>query len=258
MGTRKIALVTGGLRGIGLGISHCLARADYDLAVCGLQTEKEWSQVLSELRSRGGDVLYCRTDVGNRQAREAMVEEIQQHYGAMNLLVNNAGIAPEERRDLLEASEESFKRVLRVNLQGPYFLTQAVANWMIEQKRARPQSHACIVNISSISATVVSTARGEYCVSKAGLSMATQLWATRLGQFNIPVYEVRPGLVQTDMTTSAREKYDKLISEGFLLQSRWGTAEDVAKAVLALAEGTLPYSTGQVIMVDGGLTVPRL
>ena len=258
MGTRRVALVTGGLRGIGLGISRGLARVDYDLAICGLRMEKECTQVLSELRSRGGDVLYSRTDIGDKRAREAMLEEIQKRYGKINLLVNNAGIAPEERKDLLEASEEAFERVLRVNLQGPYFLTQAIANRMIEQKEARPESQACIVNISSISATVVSTARGEYCVSKAGLSMATQLWAVRLGEFGIPVYEVRPGLVQTDMTTSATAKYDKLIAEGLLLQSRWGTAEDVAKAVLALAEGTLPYSTGQVVMVDGGLTVPRL
>lgn len=253
-----MALVTGGLGGIGLGISQALAGAEYDLAICGLRTEDQLSQPLSSLEKLGGKILYRRTDVTDRTGRKGLIDQIHESYGRLDLLVNNAGMAPEKRRDLLEASEEAFERVIRVNLQGPYFLTQTVANWMIEQKQVRTQFRPSIVNISSISATVVSTARGEYCVSKAGLSMATQLWAVRLAEFEIPVYEVRPGLVKTNMTAGAIEKYDRLISKGLLLQSRWGTPDDVGKAVVALAEGTLPYSTGQVVMVDGGLTVQRL
>jgi len=147
---------------------------------------------------------------------------------------------------------------MKINLQGPYFLTQAVAKWMIAQKDADPNFRGCIVNISSISATVASPSRGEYCISKAGVSMATKLWAARLGEFNIPVYEIRPGIIQTDMTAAVREKYDKLIAEGLLLQARWGLPEDVGRAVAMLVRGDLAYSTGQVILVDGGLTVQRL
>jgi NAD(P)-dependent dehydrogenase (short-subunit alcohol dehydrogenase family) len=172
--------------------------------------------------------------------------------------VNNAGVAPKERKDILDASEESFQQVITTNLQGPYFLTQAAANWMIEQKRQDHLFEASIINISSISATVASVNRGEYCIAKAGLSMATQLFASRLGEFEIPVYEVRPGIIHTDMTAGVTEKYDKLISEGLTVQKRWGEANDVGKAVAALATGYFPYSTGQVIMVDGGLTIDRL
>jgi len=162
------------------------------------------------------------------------------------------------RADILEASEESFQRLMRINLQGPYFLTQAAANWMIEQSRSNRLFRGCIVNISSISATVASPSRGEYCISKAGVSMATQLWATRLGEFGIGVYEVRPGVIKTDMTAPVTEKYDKLIAEGLCVQPRWGMPEDVGRAVAMLVRGDLPYSTGQVIMVDGGMTLQRL
>ena len=162
------------------------------------------------------------------------------------------------RADILEAGEESFDELIKVNLRGPYFLTQKAAQWMIEQKKNTAQFSACIVNVSSISATVASVNRGEYCISKAGISMATQLFAVRLGEFDIPVYEVRPGVISTDMTSGVKEKYDKLIQEGLCVQKRWGYPDDVAKAVGALAMGNFPYSTGQVIMVDGGLTLPRL
>ncbi len=172
--------------------------------------------------------------------------------------MNNAGVAPKERRDILEATEESFDQVISTNLKGTYFLTQLAANWMIQQKQRDPDFTGSIINVSSISATVASVNRGEYCVSKAGLSMATQLFAVRLGEFDIPVYEVRPGVIDTDMTSGAKAKYDKLIAEGLCVQQRWGYPEDVGKAVAALALGNFPYSTGQVIMVDGGLTIPRL
>jgi Dehydrogenases with different specificities (related to short-chain alcohol dehydrogenases) len=178
--------------------------------------------------------------------------------GALHILVNNAGIAPRERKDILEATEESFKEVLTTNLQGPYFLTQSVANYMIEQQKNDPSFKGAIINVSSISATVASVNRGEYCIAKAGVAMATQLFAARLGEYNIPVYEIRPGVIKTDMTAGVSEKYDKLIAGGLMIQSRWGLPEDVGKAVAALALGYFPYSTGQVIMVDGGMSVPRL
>jgi len=172
--------------------------------------------------------------------------------------VNNAGVAPKIRADILEASEESFEQLIRINLQGPYFLTQRVANWMIEQKKTMPGFAGCIINITSISATVASTNRGDYCLTKAAMSMSTKLWAVRLAEFDIPVYEVRPGIIRTDMTAPVQEKYDKLIAEGLLLQPRWGLPEDVGKAVAMLARGDLPYSTGAVLVVDGGLTLQRL
>jgi len=197
-------------------------------------------------------------DVASGADRARMVQEVKSYFGALHVLVNNAGIAPKERRDILEATEESFTHVVTTNLQGPYFLTQAVANWMIEQTSQKPNFSGCIVNVSSISATVASVNRGEYCVAKAGISMATQLFAARLGEYNIPVYEVRPGIIKTDMTAGVTEKYDKLISEGLTVQKRWGEAIDVGKAVAALASGSFPYSTGQVVMVDGGLTLSRL
>jgi NAD(P)-dependent dehydrogenase (short-subunit alcohol dehydrogenase family) len=174
------------------------------------------------------------------------------------VLVNNAGVAPKVRADILEATEESYEWVMKINLQGPYFLTQAAANWMVEQKKQDASFSGCIVNISSVSSTVASPSRGEYCLSKAGVSMATKLWAARLGEFNIPVYEIRPGIIQTDMTATVKEKYDKLIGQGLLVQSRWGQPGDIGKAVAMLVRGDLAYSTGQVIMVDGGQTVQRL
>jgi NAD(P)-dependent dehydrogenase (short-subunit alcohol dehydrogenase family) len=255
---RKVALVTGAGRGIGLGIAKCLAAEECDIAVCDIHPEKTVRDVLDELRTLGADVLYCLADVSDKEARAQMLSGIRQRFGRLNVLVNNAGVAPKVRADILEATEESFEWVMRINLQGPYFLTQEVANWMLEQKRDAGEFEGYIVNISSISATVASPSRGEYCISKAGVSMATQLWAARLGEYDIPVYEIRPGVISTDMTKGVRAKYDKLISEGLMIQSRWGTPQDVGKAVAMLVRGDLGYSTGQVIMVDGGMTVQRL
>jgi NAD(P)-dependent dehydrogenase (short-subunit alcohol dehydrogenase family) len=255
---KRIALVTGGCRGIGFGISLALAREGCDLAVCGVREESAAGEALAKLRAGGREVLYVQADVSKAADRQRLLAAIRERFGQLNVLVNNAGIAPRVRRDLLEATEESFDEVLGVNLRGPYFLTQAVARWMIEQKQAQPDFGACIINVSSVSATLASTKRGEYCISKAGLSMATQLWAARLGEFGIPVYEVRPGIAQTDMTAAVQAKYDKLIAGGLLVQPRWGTPDDTGRAVAMLARGDLPYSTGQVIMVDGGLTLPRL
>jgi 3-oxoacyl-[acyl-carrier protein] reductase len=255
---KRVALITGGMRGIGFGVAQALGREGFNLVACGLRDENAVTDPLKTLRSMGADVLYCQCDVASREERDKMVAAIRQRFGRLDVLVNNAGIAPKERRDILEATEESFEHVLRTNLQGPYFLTQAVARWMIEQKKGDAAFVGRIINVSSVSATVASTNRGEYCISKAGVAMATQLWAARLGEFNIPAYEVRPGIIQTDMTAGVKEKYDKLFDEGLAIQRRWGTPEDVGKAVASLARGDLPYSTGQVIMVDGGLTIQRL
>ncbi|MDI7276027.1 MAG: 3-ketoacyl-ACP reductase [Anaerolineae bacterium] len=257
MADRKVALVTGGTRGIGLGIARALAREGCDLALCGRREERQVAAALRELEGLGARVLYRQADVGCRQDRERLVGAVKEGFGRLNVLVNNAGMAPRMRADILEATEESFEEVMRTNLQGPYFLTQAVARWLIEQKRDGGGLY-CIINISSISATVASPSRGEYCLSKAALSMATALWAVRLAEFGIPVYEVRPGIVESDMTAPVHEKYDRLIADGLLLQGRWGQPEDVGRAVAMLVRGELPYSTGQVILVDGGFTVPRL
>ena len=253
-----VALVTGGTRGIGLGIAVELAAAGYDLMLCGMRDEAQVADTLEALRLHGGTVAYQVADVSDADARQTLLDAVRARYGCLNLLVNNAGVAPSVRADILEATEASFERLVRINLQGPYFLTQAVANWMIEQRHADPRMPLHIVNISSISATVASPSRGEYCITKAGLGMATQLWAARLGEFDIPVYEVRPGVTATDMTSGVKDKYDKLIAEGLCVQPRWGQPEDVGRAVAALVSGAFAYSTGQVIMVDGGLTLPRL
>jgi len=255
---RKVALITGAGRGIGLAIAKSLAAEGYDIAVGDLHEEEKVAQALQSLKDRGAEVLYCRADVSDAAARRRMLTTIRERFGRLDVLVNNAGVAPKVRADILEATEESFAWVMRINLQGPYFLTQAVAKWMIEQKKADPEFAGCIVNISSISAEVPSVNRGEYCISKAGVSMATKLWAVRLAEFGINVYEIRPGLIKTEMTAQVREKYDELIVQGLLLQPRWGLPEDVGRAVAMLVRGDLGYSTGQVIVVDGGLTLPRL
>jgi 3-oxoacyl-[acyl-carrier protein] reductase len=258
MSGRKVALVTGGSRGIGLGIARCLAREGCALAICGVRPEKEAAAALEELQALECEVLYCQANIGQTEARGRLVSAVRDRFGRLDVLVNNAGVAPTVRADILEASEESFERLIRINLQGPYFLTQQVAHWMIAQKQSDGGFLGTIVNVTSISATVASPNRGDYCLTKAALSMATRLWAVRLAEFDIPVYEVRPGIIRTDMTAGVQEKYDRLIGEGLLLQSRWGLPEDVGKAVAMLVRGDLPYSTGAVIMVDGGLTLPRL
>lgn len=256
--THPVALITGGTRGIGLGIARCLAQEGYALALNGVRPSEAVGDVLRQLHELGVPAEYFQADISHPDERRRLVEAVRERFGRLNVLVNNAGVAPQVRADILEASEESFERLIRINLQAPYFLTQAVARWMIEQKGADAGFSACIVFITSISATIASVNRGDYCISKAGLSMAAQLWAVRLAQFGIPVYEVRPGIIRTDMTAPVQERYDRLIAEGLTLQPRWGTPEDVGKAVAMLARGDLPYSTGAVILVDGGLTVARL
>ena len=254
----KIAFITGGTRGIGLGIAVELAKAGFDLAVNGVRDEATVKPVLEELRQYGAQVIYVRGDVSKKLDRQSMVDAVVHQFGQINVLVNNAGIAPKERKDILEATEESFEHVLTVNLQGPYFLTQLVANKMIETKKQQPGDFFCIINVSSVSASIASVNRGEYCISKAGIAMATKLWAARLGEFDIPVYEIQPGVIQTDMTSGVQAKYDKLFQSGMAIQSRWGTPADIGKVAVAMATGSMPYSTGQVVLVDGGMTIQRL
>jgi len=255
---KSVALITGGSRGIGLGIATELAKVGFNLAINGLRDESFVADTLNGLKSHGVEVIYVQGDVSLKNNRDRMINQIIAHYGQLNILVNNAGIAPHERKDILEATEESFDQVINVNLKGPYFLTQQVANHMIGIKKKEPSQFCCIINVSSVSASVVSINRGEYCISKAGIAMATKLWAARLGEFDIPVYEIQPGVIHTDMTAGVQEKYDTLFQNGLAVQQRWGTAEDVGKVAASMCLGNMPYSTGQVVMVDGGMTIQRL
>ena len=256
--SKKVAIVTGGSRGIGLGIVKCLIKDGFSVMLNGVRPEASVANLMKELKDGGADVASCAGDLSDSAARENIIAATKETFAALHVLVNNAGVAPKVRADLLEATEDSYDWVMDVNLKGPYFLTQLAARWMIEQKQADKNWSGSIINVNSISATVVSVNRGEYCVSKAGLAMATGLWAARLGEFGIPVYEVRPGVIATDMTAGVTGKYDKLISEGLTVTPRWGVPEDVGLAVASLARNDFPYSTGQAIMVDGGLTLPRL
>ena len=255
---KRVALITGGSRGIGFGVAQELARSGFDVVINGRREASDVADAISQLGSLGAKVLYCRADVSSREDHASMLALIRQTFGRLDVLVNNAGVAPDVRADILEAGDESFDRLIRINLRGPYFLTQAAAKWMVEQRQADPSFQGVIVNVSSVSATVASVNRGDYCISKAGVAMATQLWAVRLAEFGIDVFEVRPGIIATDMTSGVTEKYDKLIAGGLTLEKRWGTPQDVGRAVSVLARGELSYATGQVIMIDGGLTNQRL
>ena len=254
---KKVALVTGSTRGIGFGIAKILS-GNCDLAINGVREEHAAEEAISELRKQGNDVIYCRGDISNESDRKSIINQIRDHYGYLNCLINNAGVAPLERKDILETTPESFNRLIQTNLQGPFFLSQEAANWMILQKAENPEFDACIINITSVSSTMASVNRGEYCISKAGLSMMSSLFAVRLGEYDIPVFEIRPGIIKTDMTSGVQAKYDKLISEGVTVQKRWGLPEDVGKAVAAIISGNFNYSTGSVFMVDGGLNISRL
>ena len=254
----KTALVTGGSRGIGFGIAECLAKDGFDLAINGVREESSVEEALNALKSHGVKVTYCQGDISSDESRHSIIDKVRSEYGQLNVMINNAGVAPKERNDILEASEESFDYVVGTNLKGTYFLTQLAANWMVEQKKADEQFTGCIINVTSVSSTVASVNRGEYCIAKAGLSMVTKLYAARLGEFEIPVYEIQPGVIATDMTSGVKEKYDKMFIDGLAVQKRWGIPEDIGRAAAGLARGDFPYSTGQVIMVDGGMTLQRL
>lgn len=258
----QVALITGGTRGIGLGIARCLGSEGCRLALNGVRPREAVEDLLASLWLEGVEAEYFVADISADAARRRLVDEVLRRFGRVDVLVNNAGMAPRERRDILDATETSFEEVLATNLKGPYFLTQLVARHMVEMRAetrsANKTPRACIVFVTSISASVASVNRGEYCISKAGLSMAARLWAVRLAEHGIPVYEVRPGIVATDMTSAVRDKYDRLIQDGLTLEPRWGLPEDVGRVVAALVRGDVPYATGAIITVDGGLTVPRL
>jgi NAD(P)-dependent dehydrogenase (short-subunit alcohol dehydrogenase family) len=254
----RVALVTGGSRGIGLGIAEALAESGFDLAINGVRDTAQVADVVDHLSRCGVRVHYCRGDVSQSADRQAIIDEVRSRFGRLDVLVNNAGVAPNVRADILEATEESFDRVLGINLKGPYFLTQLAARWMIEQRQAEPSFRGVVVNISSVSATEASINRGDYCISKAGLAMATQLWAHRLAEYGISVYEVRPGIIRSDMSAPVAEKYDRLIAGGLTVENRWGLPEDIGRAVAMLARGELTYATGNVLNIDGGLTLRRL
>jgi 3-oxoacyl-[acyl-carrier protein] reductase len=255
---KRVALVTGGSRGIGLGIVEALADSGFAVAMNGVRPAAEVEPVLNALRKRAATVEYVQGNVAAAEDRQAMVNAVRDRFGRVDVLVNNAGVAPSPRADILEATEESFDRVVGINLKGPYFLTQLIARWMIDERAADPHFRGVIVNISSVSATESSTNRGDYCISKAGIVMATQLWAHRLAEHGVAVYEVRPGIIHTDMSAAVAEKYDKLIANGLTVENRWGEPADVGRAVAMLARGDLTYATGNVLNIDGGLTLRRL
>lgn len=261
--TRKTALVTGASRGIGRAIAIELARTGYDVMINYASNEAAAEEARAEALAASNDgeahIEICRADVSVAEDRGQLLAEMREKFNRLDLLVNNAGVAPVARVDLLEATEESFDRLLRINLKGPYFLTQAAARWMIEQKSSNHENfRPAIVNITSISAYTASPERGDYCVAKAGLAMMTKLYAARLAAEGINVYEIRPGVIATEMTSGVKTKYDRLIADGLTPIKRWGLPEDVGSAVAAIAAGQLPFSTGEVINVDGGFHLRRL
>jgi NAD(P)-dependent dehydrogenase (short-subunit alcohol dehydrogenase family) len=260
---RQVAIVTGGSRGIGRGIALALGKIKAAVVVNYNSNADAANEVVAELGKMGATGLAIQADVSAAADRERLVRETLSHFGRIDLLVNNAGVAPNVRADILEAGEESFDRLININLKGPYFLTQRVANEMIKLRAAGAYADAqpAIVTISSISVYTASVNRGDYCVAKAGLAMMTQLYAARLAGQGINVYEIRPGVIATDMTGPVKAKYDKLILEdepGILPIRRWGQPEDIGRAVVAIASGAFPYSTGQVFDVDGGFHLRRL
>ena len=257
---RRNAIVTGASRGIGRAIAIALGGAGYNVTVNyhrNLDAANECARLLAET---GAKAHIVQADVSQKSDRQRLVDETTERFGEISLLVNNAGVAPRRRDDLLESREDEFDHVVGVNLKGPYFLTQLVARRMLaEAKKPYPGDMRAIVNVNSISAYAATVARGEYCVAKAGLAMATKLFADRLAENGINVYEIRPGIIQSDMTSAVKTKYDKLIlQEGITPIRRWGQPDDVAKAVVAIAEGKFPFSTGEVINVDGGFHLRRL
>jgi 3-oxoacyl-[acyl-carrier protein] reductase len=262
-----VGLVTGASRGIGRGIALALAEVGYDLVINYAHNAAAARQTAADcLAAAQGAGKTVRAeiqqgDVASGPDRLKLIEFAKATFGRLDLLVNNAGVAPEVRADILKASEKSFDRLINTNLKGPYFLTQLAANWMIEQRKAGVPPAALppkIITISSVSAYTASVNRGDYCLSKAGLSMLTALYAARLAEHGIGVYEIRPGLIATDMTGPVKDKYDKLIEGGLTPIKRWGTPADVGKAVAAIAQDLLPFSTGEIINVDGGFHLRRL
>ena len=253
-----VALVTGASRGIGRAIAVELASAGYDIVVNFVSRPEAAEETAALIADEGRETLLAQADISSTEDRASMIEETRSRFGRIDVLVNNAALAPRERVDLLESNEEHYDRTLDVNLKGPFFLTQSIARWMVEERLADPDRKLYIVNISSLSEYTSSVLRGDYCLAKAGLGMLTSLFADRLGEHNIPVNEIRPGIIATDMTAGAKEKYDKLFAEGLTPFRRWGQPEDVARAVRALVGGDFDFATGSAIDLDGGFHLHRL
>jgi NAD(P)-dependent dehydrogenase (short-subunit alcohol dehydrogenase family) len=255
------ALVTGASRGIGRGIAIELARAGCRVAINYAGNANAAAETLALVNEAGGSGILTQGDIANSADRERLVQKTIGEFGRIDLLVNNAGVAPNVRADVLDAGEESFDRLFAINLKGPYFLTQLVAKQMLRQERDHEGFRGRIVNITSVSVYAASTNRGDYCMVKAGLAMMTKLFADRLAAESINVYEIRPGVIATDMTGGVKEKYDKLILQderGISPIRRWGKPEDIGRAVRAIAEDRFPFSTGAVFDVDGGFHLHRL
>ncbi|MFW5985482.1 MAG: 3-ketoacyl-ACP reductase [Halanaerobiaceae bacterium] len=255
---RKVAVVTGAARGIGYGIASQLADEGYGIAILDIQKKEDVSENLADLEEKGVPVYYFQGDLSKDSDRKEFCQKVMAKMGRIDVLVNNAGVAPRERNDILEMTEESFDFVMGINLKGTFFLTQRVANIMKNEVEKDSDFSPKIVNIASISSYTSSPSRGEYCMSKAGVSMLTKLFADRLAEMGINVYEVRPGIIYTDMTKEVKDKYDKLIADGLTPIKRWGYPEDIAQAVSVFCSGKLDFSTGEVINVDGGFHLRRL
>jgi len=256
---RKVAAVTGSRRGIGKAVAEALASQGYDVVLSGVSAMEDSTELLNEFSEKGYQPSYIRCDVSISEHRQQFFNFIRENYGRLDLFVNNAGIAPTVRMDLMETTESSFSHVLDINLKGAFFMCQAAAKLMIETQRAIALDYKPrIVNITSISSFTASVNRGEYCISKAGSSMVTKLFATRLAEYGIPVFEIQPGIIQTDMIAAVADKYKALIKDGLTPINRIGSPEDIASAVIALASGNLDFATGQVINADGGFHLRRL
>jgi NAD(P)-dependent dehydrogenase (short-subunit alcohol dehydrogenase family) len=255
---KQTALVTGAGRGIGRGIAVALAEKGWNVVINYRGNAAAATETVGLVEQAGGSGLAVQANIAKAANRQRLIDETVQKFNRIDLLVNNAGMAPRQRLDILETSEASYDEVMTVNLKGPFFLTQQVAQVMIEQQQQNVITEPRIINIGSISAYTSSPNRGEYCLSKAGMSMMTALFADRLAEHSITVYEIRPGVIETDMTSGVKEKYDRLIDDGLTPMRRWGQPDDIGRAVIAIAEGYLPFSTGEVLNVDGGFHLHRL
>jgi NAD(P)-dependent dehydrogenase (short-subunit alcohol dehydrogenase family) len=258
-----VILVTGGSRGLGRGICLKLSENGYSVIINFVGNAEAAEKTVAQCQERktrsGQKFIALQADIGKKDERQNLITSGLKQFGRIDALVNNAGIAPRDRADILDASEASFEEIMRINLQGPYFLTQRVAQyWLTQKPTPLLKAGFTVIFITSISAEAASINRGDYCISKAGLSMAGRLWAARLADRNIHVFELRPGIMLTDMTAVVKEKYDSLIAEGLVPQSRWGTPQDLGLAVAALIDGSFPFSTGSVIEIDGGFHIKRL
>ena len=254
---KKVVLVTGSARGIGYKIAELLGTNGYKVIMCATK-EALPEETVKTLDDAKCDYDYIQCNITNKNHVERLYNYINEKYGRLDALVNNAGVAPEVRNDILEATEESFDRVLGINLKGTFFICQKFANMMIEMKKKLENYNPRIINISSCSSYASSVMRGEYCISKAGISMVTQLFAHRLAEFDIPVFEVRPGIIKSDMTAGVLKKYEEMIENGLTPTKRMGEPLDVAKCVKALLSGDFDFSTGQIINADGGFHLRRL